>query len=71
LCINIFKFENAKGTRPGKAIKNNEQNLINMKAKYLIPLVLLGMWNCGQQDKKSTPDPIPIEVEKHANNLWK
>ncbi|MEC7771518.1 MAG: FMN-binding protein [Bacteroidota bacterium] len=35
-----------------------------MKAKYLIPLVLLGMWNCKQQDKKSTPDPISIEIEK-------
>lgn len=35
-----------------------------MKAKYLVPLVLLGMWNCKQQDKKSVPEPINTTVEK-------
>lgn len=35
-----------------------------MKAKYLIPLVLLAMWNCKQQDKKSVPEPITTAVEK-------
>lgn len=37
---------------------------MKMKATYLIPLVLLGIWNCKQEDKKSTSGPISIEIEK-------
>mgnify|MGYP001042181210 FL=1 len=50
-----------------QALKSHRKlytKLRNMNAKYLIPLVLLGMWNCKQQNEKSVPDPISIDIEK-------